>query len=162
MDAAPLRLKRHLWVHKMLLKMWGVRNHSRPSLVSKKINLLLFFSALNNQLTQHLFLYILIRVSQFFVLSWCRLQKMSKSEMSMLFWCLLVYYIMPCLDLWHILVMFTSQRSQNWSPIEELRLGSCHARAPDTELWILRCREVNTIRRKVRLNCGITVFVNHY
>ena len=53
MDAARLRLKRHLWVHKMLLKMWGVRSHSRPSIVSKKINLLLFFSALNNQLTQH-------------------------------------------------------------------------------------------------------------
>ena len=84
-------------------------------------------STLTCSLNLHLFLYILIRVSQFFVLSWCRLQKMSESDMSMLFWCLLVYYIMPSLDLWHILVMFTSQRSQNWSPIEELGIGSRHA-----------------------------------
>ena len=58
-------------------------------------------------------------------------------SMSMLF-CLLVYYIM-CPDPWHILVMFTSPNSQNWSLYRgtETRAAS---RAMNIEMWAFLVR----------------------
>ena len=58
-------------------------------------------------------------------------------SMSMLF-CLLVYYIM-CPDPWHILVMFTSPNSQNWSLYRgtETRAAS---RVMNIEMWAFLVR----------------------